>query len=111
MDPDRARVLLSQERERIQGAIDRLTRADAEESAAEDDPSERGSEGLYEKSLDIGLEGDLAERLASVERAEARLAAGAYGLSVLSGQPIPDERLEARPTAELTLEEEQASGG
>ena len=51
---------------------------------------------------------DLREQLAAVERAEERLAAGTYGLSVESGQPIPDERLEAVPTAELTVEEEQA---
>ena len=33
---------------------------------------------------------------------------GTYGLSIESGQPIPDERLEALPTAELTVEEERA---
>ena len=43
-----------------------------------------------------------------MERAEARLAAGTYGLSVQSGEPIPDERLEVVPTAELTVEEERA---
>jgi RNA polymerase-binding transcription factor DksA len=32
---------------------------------------------------------------------------GIYGLSVQSGQPIPDERLEVVPTAELTVEEER----
>jgi DnaK suppressor protein len=42
-----------------------------------------------------------------VERAEARLAAGTYGVSVQSGERIPDERLEARPTAELTVDEER----
>jgi DnaK suppressor protein len=36
------------------------------------------------------------------------LAAGTYGLSILSGEPIPDERLEVVPTAELTVEEERA---
>ena len=41
-----------------------------------------------------------------MERAEARLAAGTYGLSIESGKPIPDERLEAVPTAERTVEEE-----
>ena len=40
-----------------------------------------------------------------LERAEARLAAGTYGVSILSGRPIPDERLEAFPLAELTVEE------
>jgi DnaK suppressor protein len=33
------------------------------------------------------------------------LAAGSYGISVRSGAPIPDERLEADPTTELTVEE------
>ena len=42
-----------------------------------------------------------------MERAEERLAAGTYGLSTLSGEPIPDARLEAFPTAELTVEESE----
>jgi DnaK suppressor protein len=41
---------------------------------------------------------DLRDRLAALERAEHRLAAGTYGLSVESGRPIPNERLEAFPT-------------
>jgi DnaK suppressor protein len=45
-----------------------------------------------------------------VERAEPRLRAGTYGLSVKSGEPIPAERLEALPTAELTVEEEHVRG-
>jgi RNA polymerase-binding transcription factor DksA len=53
-----------------------------------------------------GREDDIRDELAAVERAEARLAAGTYGLSVESGVPIPDERLEAVPTAERTVEEE-----
>jgi DnaK suppressor protein len=48
---------------------------------------------------------DLRDRLAAVERAEDRLAAGSYGKSLRSGQAIPDERLEADPAAELTVEE------
>ena len=47
----------------------------------------------------------LRERLAAIERAEKRLADGTYGLSVRSGEPIPDERLEVMPTAELTVAE------
>jgi hypothetical protein len=35
--------------------------------------------------------------------------AGSYGRSLVSGQPIPDERLEADPMAELTLEEAAAA--
>jgi hypothetical protein len=47
----------------------------------------------------------LGARWAALQRAEARLAAGSYGRSVRSGQAIPDERLEADPLAELTVEE------
>jgi DnaK suppressor protein len=41
-----------------------------------------------------------------VERAEKRLAEGTYGLSVESGEPIPDGRLEIIPWAERTAEEQ-----
>ncbi len=71
----------------------------------EDDSAALGTD-LYQDEFDEGLADDLREDLAAVERAEARLAAGTYGLSVESGDPIPDERLEALPTAERTAEEE-----
>ena len=61
---------------------------------------------LYDNELDEGLADDLRAELAAVERAEQRLAAGTYGLSIESGEPIPDERLEAVPTAERTAEEQ-----
>ena len=60
------------------------------------------------RSSGIGLAEDLSGELAAVERAERRLAEGSFGLSVLSGERIPDERLEARPTAELTVDEQRA---
>jgi DnaK suppressor protein len=44
--------------------------------------------------------------MAALERAEARLADGTYGLSTRSGEPIPDGRLEVNPTAELTVGEQ-----
>jgi hypothetical protein len=47
----------------------------------------------------------LRARWAALEWAEARLAAGSFGRSVRSGRLIPDERLEADPLAELTVEE------
>jgi len=105
VDPDRARELLSAERERIERSLARLGHQDTGEPADEEDPANLASD-LYQDELDEGLSDDLREELAAVERAEARLAAGTYGLSVESGSPIPDERLEARPTAERTAEEE-----
>lgn len=107
MDPDRARQLLERERARIERAIADL---DPQPADHRDEPGEGGSEDLYQKEFDEGRAADLREELASLERAEARLAGGTYGLSVESGMPIPDERLESRPTAERTVEEEQADG-
>ncbi len=111
MDNERARQLLSQERRRLEQAI--AVRSGQDRSSAQDqeEPGERDSEDLYEKEVQVGTEEDLADQLAAVERAEARLAAGTYGLSVQSGVPIPDARLEALPTAERTVEEQQAFGG
>src|SRR5919206_2168213 len=98
MDPERARELLTAERARIERALARLGHQDTGEEADDQDPGNLASE-LYQDELDAGLADDLREALAAVERAEARLAAGTYGLSVESGEPIPDERLEALPRA------------
>jgi DnaK suppressor protein len=106
MDPERARELLAAEREQIEGEMTAVEREGAEEGDARKEPGDQNSESLYQDEFDAGRAQDLKERLAAVERAEARLADGTYGLSVKSGAPIPDERLEANPTAELTVEEQ-----
>ena len=105
MDPDRARELLAAERARIELLLVPRRHQDTGEEADDEDPGNLATE-LYQDELDEGLADDLREELAAVERAEARLAAGTYGLSVESGEPIPDERLEVVPTAERTVEEE-----
>jgi DnaK suppressor protein len=105
MDPDRARELLAAERVRIERALAHLERQDTDEQEDDVDLADVASE-LYQDEFDEGRADDLGEELAAVGRAEARLAAGTYGLSIESGKPIPDERLEAVPTAERTVEEE-----
>ena len=105
MDPERARELLAGERERIERALAGLGHLDTGEPADEEDPANQAAD-LYQDELDEGLADDLREELAAVERAEARLAAGTYCRSIESVEPIPDERLEALPSAERTAEEE-----
>jgi DnaK suppressor protein len=107
MDTDRTRELLQVERKRIERALARLAHQDDGEPADEYDPANLASD-LYQEEFDESLAEDLRRQLAAVDRAETRLAAGTYGLSIESGRPIPDERLEALPTAELTAEEERA---
>ena len=106
MDPERARKLLSRERERIAESIRGLAPSDSDEPTTTDQHMADQASDLYDAELDEGLSDDLRVELAAVKRAEQRLAAGTYGLSIESGEPIPDERLEAEPTAERTVEEQ-----
>jgi DnaK suppressor protein len=111
MDTERARALLADERHRVEGLL-ASTREDARSDRAEErqegadiaDPAER----LTAEGLDDAVVESLEARLEAIERAEARLRSGTYGTSVRSGLPIPDERLEADPAAELTAEEAAA---
>jgi DnaK suppressor protein len=108
MDPKRAAELLAAERARIERALAELTSKGNEGdelSHVDQHLADEGTE-LFEQELDEGLAERLREELAAVERAEQRLMSGTYGLSVESGEPIPDERLEAVPTAKRTVEEQ-----
>jgi DnaK suppressor protein len=107
VDESRAKELLAREREEVESELTTLRGEGPEEGDERIEPGDVDSEALYQDELDAGIAQSLEARLAAVERAEQRLAAGTYGLSTLSGAPIPDERLEAQPTAELTVEEEE----
>jgi DnaK suppressor protein len=107
MDDQRAGTLLAEERRRVEALLT-ATSTDARDdhaSRAQGGDLGDGAEPLTAQGTDDAVTESLQARLAAIERAEARLAAGVYGRSVRSGQPIPDERLEADPAAELTVEE------
>jgi len=109
METQRASELVRAERERIESALGEVQRTHAlgEEAEEHADPVAPEDESdLYGKELDVGFAEDLQEQLRAVERAEQRLKDGTYGQSVESGDPIPDARLEAIPTAERTIEEQ-----
>jgi len=105
MDADHARELLARERARIERTL-----AEATQREDDDDPDPFEASDVAPDLLDAEIGEGLAERLRdelqAIERAERRLAEGTYGLSVESGQPIPDARLEAIPWAERTAEEQ-----
>jgi len=110
VDPDHARELLSSERRRVEEELDRLRREPDEElSHLDQHPADDATE-LFEQERDEGLALALRGKLAAIERAERRLAEGTYGTSVESGRPIPEERLQAVPWAERTVEEEERLG-
>jgi DnaK suppressor protein len=70
---------------------------------------EDDAQKLSALELDGQLVAHVLVRLAHVERALAKIEAGTYGLSDVSGLPIPQDRLEAVPEAICTLAEESAA--
>jgi len=111
MDEARARELVAAERTRLEQALAELNPTGGDElSQVDQHPADAGSE-LFEQERDEGIADRMREELAAVERAERRLEEGTYGISVESGEPIPDDRLEAMPLAERTVEEQARYGG
>jgi DnaK suppressor protein len=111
VDTAHARELLKAQRQELTELLARNQSASAQDRTAEDEQGaniDDPAQPLTEEGVDDAVSESLRDRLAAVVRAEARLAAGTYGKSVLSGDPIPDERLEAQPSAELTVEEQAA---
>lgn len=106
MDQASAQALLDQERARLERL---LAAGSGEADAADvDDVGDEVDNADRRNAEETGAALDqlVRDRWAALQRAEARLEAGIYGRSVRSGRPIPDERLEADPLAELTVEEE-----
>lgn len=107
MNTNRARELLLRERAEVEGLLKGLDKSDADDFDAE---GEVGDEVDHAQPLaaeydDEAVASRLSDRLEAIDRALKRIEDGKYGLSVRSGEPIPDERLEADPAAELTVEE------
>ena len=107
MEEGRARSLLRAERSRVEALLAETTRAGAQDRATADEPGDLTdpAERLTAEQGDDAIAASLRDRLAAVERAERRLEDGTFGISIRSGRPIPDDRLEADPAAELTVDE------
>ena len=110
MDEAVARELLRAEREQVERLLAEVDARSVVHRASDEDPGSwsDSAQPLTAEEADDEVRQRLRERLAAISRAESRLAAGTYGLSVRSGEPIPDERLEADPAAELTVMEAAA---
>ena len=107
MEAQHARELLARERDRIERELRSLSpTANNELSNVDQHLGDEASE-LYQEESDQGRREHLRQELQALERAERRLEAGIYGLSVESGESIPDERLEAYPLAERTIDEQR----
>jgi len=70
------------------------------------DPMDAATRATDEAEL-LGLASHERRLLAEIDRALAKMSKGTYGVSELSGHPIPIERLHAVPWARLTADEEE----
>ncbi len=107
MDTDQARARLRAERAEV---TDLLKGAESAGQQDREAGSETGdiadsAQPLTAQGVDDAVAASLRDRLAALDRALHRLDDGTYGRSVRSGLPIPDERLDADPAAEFTVEE------
>jgi DnaK suppressor protein len=108
MDEERARSMLAENRERLERLLaDTNEREGEEELSHSDQHMADDAQFLADEEVDEGLREQLQRDLDAIGRAERRLAEGSYGRSVESGDPIPDERLEAIPWAERTAAEQE----
>jgi DnaK suppressor protein len=111
MDENRARELLAAQRAEAESLLKSVSEEGREDRESEDDEGvdiDDPAQSLSAEGESDAIAESLRDRLTAIERAEQRLASGTYGRSVRSGAPIPDARLEADPTAELTVEEAAA---
>jgi RNA polymerase-binding transcription factor DksA len=109
MDDAHARELLEAERARLL-TLDADVRGVSEASPGEGEEQRATGMGTdtHDRSRDLGLLEQYERELAEIEEALQRLEEGRYGICEVCGKPIPDERLEANPTARFDVEHERS---
>jgi RNA polymerase-binding transcription factor len=112
MDESVARQRLIAERAEVEQLLRDAESAGAQNRNSEDEPGDYAdaAQPLTAQGMDDALAEGFGDRIAAIDRALQRLDNGTYGTSVQSGAPIPDERLDADPAAELTVEEARGRG-
>jgi DnaK suppressor protein len=112
MDESVARKRLTAERAEVAQLLKGAETAGAEDRDSEDEPGDYAdaAQPLTAQGMDDALAEGFRDRIAAIDRALQRLDDGTYGTSVISGVPIPDERLDADPAADMTVEEARARG-
>ena len=115
MDTERFRKALLEERKRVEDAIEYLQK----ETSGLEDETEENEGGVdnhladqasptLDREVDYTLEENSEQVLEQIDAALARIEAGTYGICEVGGEPIPEERLEARPWATLCIDHQRA---
>src|SRR5690242_1965640 len=98
-DLGRVRRTLEEERDALRSRLDAFaeTPRDPLGSVSFGKRIGEGTSQAVERLNQVGTARELSSMLEDVERAIAKLDEGTYGVCDVCGEPIPDERLEARP--------------
>ena len=111
IDTNRFREALTQERQRIQAALDNLHEEnpgsitdETGEEAVYDNHLADTATVTYDRELDYTLEENAEHVLADIDSALQRIDDGSYGECTNCSREIPPERLEARPWATLCID-------
>ena len=75
-------------------------------SSVDDHLADLASE-TYDRELDFTIEGSVDQVLSQIDAALERIDDGTYGVCAACGQPIGEERLEARPWATLCIDDQR----
>jgi DnaK suppressor protein len=109
---ERKRLQLTKLRNELQRTTE-VAETDESNTNTESNLQAREYEDDAQKLDTLEREGNLVARevarLTQVERALKKIEEGSYGISDVSGDPIPKERLDAIPEAINTLSEQHAS--
>lgn len=112
------RAALTAERDRLVGQADRLEGEahalieDGEMGDVQfDDESGEGDTMVVEREHDLAMSAEARLTVMEIDAALERIENGTYGYSIVSGEPIPQARLEAIPWATVLVEEKVGSIG
>ncbi len=116
MQPDQARELLDQERQRLEGikeGLDDVRGESQQESLDElssyDQHQADVATETFDREKDLTILDNIEGELADVEHALTRIDDGSYGTCEACGKPIGDDRLEALPATRFCLEDQGAA--
>lgn len=91
--------------ESLQAEADQLARDREPGDVQFDDESGEGDSIAVERERDLAMSAQARQAVTEIDAALQRIDDGTYGLSVVSGLPIPKERLEAIPQADMRVDE------
>ncbi len=99
------RVRLTGQAKRLEDEANQLIEEAEMGDVQFDDEGGEGDTMVVERERDLALSAQARDAVAEIDAALDRIMAGTYGYSVVSGEPIPRERLEAIPWAAVLVQE------